>query len=173
MWFRRRKKPLIQSFVVLCLLLLITCQLYKILIRHEPSSDELWVVGRNPGLGEVVPPMRPGQDGKDSKDTGRRVVAGQDNEFNIHGVTGKSRERIGGVVVGTAKGDRGQGEAFRSDEIVNRTLFMNNQRRLQTELKDIFISVKTTGKFHKTRVEVLLKTWFGLAADQVNKKLFV
>ncbi len=37
-----------------------------------------------------------------------------------------------------------------------------------TALNDIFISVKTTKTFHKTRLDVILKTWFTLAKDQVN-----
>lgn len=37
----------------------------------------------------------------------------------------------------------------------------------KTELKDIFISVKTTYQFHKTRVQELLQTWVGLARNQV------
>lgn len=36
-----------------------------------------------------------------------------------------------------------------------------------TELKDIFISVKTTGDFHRTRVETLQQTWFQNAPDQI------
>ncbi|GAB6029227.1 hypothetical protein CHUAL_004995 [Chamberlinius hualienensis] len=35
-----------------------------------------------------------------------------------------------------------------------------------TRLDDIFISVKTTKKFHKNRVDVILKTWFNSAKDQ-------
>lgn len=174
MWFRRRKKPLIKICVVLCLLLLVICQLYSILVRHESSVDELRLGGRNPGLNGVIPPQRPGQDGsldvndsaqkgKGSKDAGRRLGAGQD----VPGVTGKFGERIGEVLDGVQpRADRDQAEVFRSHEIGNRTSSVNSQRRLQTELKDIFISVKTTGKFHKARVEVLLKTWVGLAADQ-------
>lgn len=38
-----------------------------------------------------------------------------------------------------------------------------------TELKDIFISVKTTGDFHETRVTVLQYTWFQNARDQVRQ----
>lgn len=37
-----------------------------------------------------------------------------------------------------------------------------------TELKDIFISVKTTGDYHSTRVTVLQHTWFQTARDQVR-----
>lgn len=35
-----------------------------------------------------------------------------------------------------------------------------------TKLSDIFISVKTTKSFHKSRLHVILGTWFNLAANQ-------
>ena len=35
-------------------------------------------------------------------------------------------------------------------------------------LKDIFISVKTSSKFHKSRLDVILRTWFKLAEKQVR-----
>ena len=41
-----------------------------------------------------------------------------------------------------------------------------------TEIKDVFISVKTTGEFHKTRVQILLDTWVQNAKNQV-KSVFV
>lgn len=37
-----------------------------------------------------------------------------------------------------------------------------------TNLNDIFISVKTTKLYHDTRLDVIIKTWFQLAADQVS-----
>lgn len=36
----------------------------------------------------------------------------------------------------------------------------------QTDLTDIFISIKTTGKNHRTRLKVLLDTWIQLAINQ-------
>lgn len=41
-------------------------------------------------------------------------------------------------------------------------------RKQLTELRDIFISVKTTGDFHRTRVTILQQTWFQNAPDQVR-----
>lgn len=35
-------------------------------------------------------------------------------------------------------------------------------------LNDIFISVKTTKLYHDTRLDVIIKTWFQLATDQVS-----
>ena len=35
-------------------------------------------------------------------------------------------------------------------------------------LDDIFISVKTSGKFHESRLDPILKTWFKLAEKQVE-----
>ncbi|XP_054159609.1 fringe glycosyltransferase-like [Oppia nitens] len=45
---------------------------------------------------------------------------------------------------------------------------VNNNKNLspKTTLNDIFISVKTTKKFHTTRLESILKTWFKLANNQ-------
>ncbi len=46
-----------------------------------------------------------------------------------------------------------------------------------TTLDDIFISVKTTKNFHASRLDVIIKTWFTLAREQVYivnyKLLFV
>lgn len=41
-----------------------------------------------------------------------------------------------------------------------------------TEIKDVFISVKTTGEFHKTRVQILLDTWVQNAKNQVKSLSF-
>jgi fringe protein len=38
----------------------------------------------------------------------------------------------------------------------------------QVELEDIFISVKTTSKFHGTRLPVILDTWYNLAPQQIT-----
>jgi hypothetical protein len=40
--------------------------------------------------------------------------------------------------------------------------------RLLTSLGDIFISVKTTSNYHKSRLDVILKTWFTLAREEVR-----
>ena len=37
-----------------------------------------------------------------------------------------------------------------------------------TALADIFISVKTSGKFHASRLQLILQTWYRLARDQVS-----
>lgn len=36
------------------------------------------------------------------------------------------------------------------------------------DLDDIFISVKTTKKYHNTRLKLIVETWFQLARDQVS-----
>lgn len=36
------------------------------------------------------------------------------------------------------------------------------------DLDDIFISVKTTKKYHRTRLRLIIETWFQLARDQVS-----
>lgn len=44
------------------------------------------------------------------------------------------------------------------------------QRRSQNviSLNDVFISVKTSNKFHQTRLKVILDTWFNLAPNKVR-----
>uniref|UniRef100_A0A023G3I8 Putative fringe glycosyltransferase pediculus us corporis fringe glycosyltransferase n=1 Tax=Amblyomma triste TaxID=251400 RepID=A0A023G3I8_AMBTT len=43
----------------------------------------------------------------------------------------------------------------------------DGQRRTHTtRLEDVFFSVKTTRTFHRTRLDVILKTWFVLAREQ-------
>ena len=42
-----------------------------------------------------------------------------------------------------------------------------SENERQTELSDIFISVKTTQKYHRSRLQVLLDTWVPLARKQV------
>lgn len=56
--------------------------------------------------------------------------------------------------------------------------FKANQRKVagfrdftsnsQTSLDDLFISIKTTKAFHHSRLNVILRTWFVLARDQVR-----
>ena len=36
------------------------------------------------------------------------------------------------------------------------------------EVKDIFITVKTTAKHHLDRIQIIIKTWYLLARDQVS-----
>lgn len=38
--------------------------------------------------------------------------------------------------------------------------------------QDVFISVKTTGHYHRARLPVIIKTWFQLAKEQVRYDLF-
>ncbi|CAG0883739.1 unnamed protein product [Darwinula stevensoni] len=54
---------------------------------------------------------------------------------------------------------------------VNNHLVTTDKERTPTVafppiLKDVFISVKTTAGFHRTRLDVVLKTWFTMAKDQ-------
>jgi len=34
---------------------------------------------------------------------------------------------------------------------------------------DIFVAVKTTRRFHRSRLDLIIRTWFNLAKDQVRK----
>nr|XP_026694842.1 fringe isoform X1 [Ciona intestinalis] len=55
------------------------------------------------------------------------------------------------------------------EEYIDRNLknqVVENKHENQTNLDDIFISVKTSGKFHKTRLNVIIDTWFRDANQQ-------
>ncbi|KAG5680517.1 hypothetical protein PVAND_010024 [Polypedilum vanderplanki] len=62
-------------------------------------------------------------------------------------------------------------------DTLNMTTQMQNQKDYNThvnvesspniDLDDIFISVKTTRKYHETRLRLIIETWFQLAKDQV------
>jgi len=45
--------------------------------------------------------------------------------------------------------------------------------QLLTSLSDVFISVKTTSNYHKSRLDVILKTWFSLAKEEVSHIFFI
>ncbi|KAH9494906.1 hypothetical protein Btru_020767 [Bulinus truncatus] len=53
------------------------------------------------------------------------------------------------------------------DMINNGTEKVRDPRLRTTELADIFISVKTTSKYHRSRLSIVLKTWYRLAKEQV------
>ena len=42
------------------------------------------------------------------------------------------------------------------------------EKKRNSTLDDVFISVKTTKKFHESRVSLQLETWFNLAREQVS-----
>ncbi|KAK8785280.1 hypothetical protein V5799_008354, partial [Amblyomma americanum] len=76
--------------------------------------------------------------------------------------------------------DQPSGEDFGPDSVpaaeLNRSAAANGggvllpddgqRRTLTTRLEDVFFSVKTTRTFHRTRLDVILKTWFVLAREQ-------
>lgn len=41
------------------------------------------------------------------------------------------------------------------------------------DLNDVFITIKTTKKFHHSRLDLLLSTWFRIAKDQVCKMYII
>ncbi|XP_076038523.1 fringe glycosyltransferase-like [Oratosquilla oratoria] len=65
--------------------------------------------------------------------------------------------------------DGDKGGTHYSDEryrgLIN-TLVATATAKSPTALDDVFISVKTTKSFHKTRLDLILKTWFNLARHQ-------
>ena len=44
----------------------------------------------------------------------------------------------------------------------------NREGTNSTEIEDVFISIKTTGVFHETRLKILLDTWIPNSKDQVK-----
>lgn len=52
------------------------------------------------------------------------------------------------------------------DRLFNQKQVPFNHRNIT--LDDIFISVKTTRIFHKSRLDIILDTWYQLAKNQVN-----
>lgn len=65
--------------------------------------------------------------------------------------------------------DGGDDEEERRKGLLN-ALVATATAKPTTSLDDIFISVKTTKKFHKERLEILLRTWFKLAPRQVSPR---
>lgn len=61
-----------------------------------------------------------------------------------------------------------QSEKRASKKLLN--LQYQKRRKL---LDSIFLSIKSTKRFHKTRLEPVISTWFNLARDQVNKDDFL
>uniref|UniRef100_A0AAV2LT58 Fringe-like glycosyltransferase domain-containing protein n=1 Tax=Knipowitschia caucasica TaxID=637954 RepID=A0AAV2LT58_KNICA len=41
------------------------------------------------------------------------------------------------------------------------------------QLEDIFIAVKTSGRFHQSRLRLLLKTWISLTRDHISPPLML
>lgn len=57
------------------------------------------------------------------------------------------------------------GKKHRDSEVQNE--YYNNNTQ-STRMDDLFISVKTTKTFHQSRLNIILKTWFVLAREQVS-----
>ena len=55
--------------------------------------------------------------------------------------------------------------------LATKNIKTHNKYRKETTLTDVFISVKTTKKFHQSRVMLQLKTWFMLARDVVSVRI--
>lgn len=51
--------------------------------------------------------------------------------------------------------------------VLSKTTTTTTTIKPHTTLDDIFISVKTTKNFHASRLDVIIKTWFTLAREQV------
>lgn len=79
---------------------------------------------------------------------------------------------VDNTVIGDTNADEATGiekdeEEERQRGLLN-TLVATATTKPATSLDDIFISVKTTKNFHKTRLDLILKTWFSLARQQVG-----
>lgn len=53
-------------------------------------------------------------------------------------------------------------------DAMNKVMFVQKSKQRPTEPEDIFISVKTTKKYHGTRVQEIRNTWWTTAKQQVN-----
>ncbi|XP_046398264.1 fringe glycosyltransferase [Ischnura elegans] len=63
-------------------------------------------------------------------------------------------------------GDMAKGSHKGSSAVDTTTTMPPTARSTTTTLDDLFISVKTTGGFHRSRVQLVLQTWFNLAKSQ-------
>ena len=52
----------------------------------------------------------------------------------------------------------------------NSKKIIGTNKETPTTLRDIFISVKTTSKYHVSRIRLIQKTWYALARDDVSLK---
>lgn len=79
-----------------------------------------------------------------------------------------------------AKGQEGKSEITRNDvhkrttdtkdsTVLGKVGGLSGLKALESlELKDIFIAVKTTKKYHRSRLELLIQTWISQAKEQVR-----
>jgi hypothetical protein len=56
-------------------------------------------------------------------------------------------------------------KTYTAEETVRKAQEYINSNTRELELKDVFISVKTTKKFHENRLQLLLDTWYMFARD--------
>jgi len=56
-----------------------------------------------------------------------------------------------------------------TSETVSLDAVVTSSWRSVTGINDVFISVKTTGVYHNTRIKLLQRTWLTLAQNQVTK----
>nr|XP_054757655.1 beta-1,3-N-acetylglucosaminyltransferase radical fringe-like [Lytechinus pictus] len=52
------------------------------------------------------------------------------------------------------------------DDDLDVDIVLQREKYRQMELNDVFIGVKTTEKYHSTRLQLILDTWFSLAPEQ-------
>ncbi|KAL2078439.1 hypothetical protein ACEWY4_026124 [Coilia grayii] len=104
-----------------------------------------------------LPGARQGQlppDGAHPNKTGQRVTLGTSPQTLGRGTAAKLRPLPGDAPV-PAVAPAGQ-----------RRFSLGSHSRDPLELKDIFIAIKTTKKYHKTRLELLFQTWVSQAKEQ-------
>ena len=87
----------------------------------------------------------------------------------VHGSNNTTKTQVKGYVFPSGKNRYPD----RTKELLklsaSKSILSTNGSRTPTELNDIYLSVKTTAKFHETRVDTLLKTWAGEAKAQVGQ----
>lgn len=83
---------------------------------------------------------------------------------NSTGYEGASNPKHGGDSGLLFPSDKSQRDSVDSD-------FLSSRSKEPLGLKDIFIAVKTTRKYHRSRLELLFQTWVSEAREQVRHTL--
>lgn len=162
MIFRRKLKYSLKLFLIICSCLLIALRLYAVLINSSRGETVR-------GTSTLVPQPNPLTSlfytGIESVREFAPVNSlGGGEPQHLEGTERIERPgNLGGVGPGVLEVVGGEEESKRAIAVDDS---LSNLGR-RTQLNDIFISVKTTAQFHRNRVDLLLRTWFQLATDQI------
>lgn len=88
----------------------------------------------------------------------RSRPAGGENTTSYQGSSSTKQDGVTGLPFLSDKSQRDAADAE----------FLSSRSNEPLGLKDVFIAVKTTRKYHKSRLELLLQTWVSKAKEQVG-----